>query len=481
MTLDEATIEKVVTEVIASLKKNTPATPAVVRQSSSQSGGRNGVFEDAKLATEAARKGFEQLREKGVEARRRVVEIVKSLCEANAVNWGAFEFNETKIGNPDHKPGKLQLVRHVPGVEWLHPRSFSGDHGLTVEEFTPFGVVGAILPSTHSIPTLAGNIVNMVAAGNAIVFNPHPSGARSACLATEAFNQAIQAELGITNLICTIENPTLESFDAIAKSPHVDILCITGGPAVVAAAMKSGKRAICAGPGNPPVLVDETADIDHAAKSIIEGGAFDNNLLCIGEKAVFVVESVFSAFMQAMQKHGAAQIQGQALQRLTQEAFDIKQGAAGCGHPVLNRKMVGMGAEALARIAGSQVAAGTPLLIAETDPEHLFVIEEQMMAMMPIVRVRDVADGIAWSKKTEHGYKHSALIHSRNIDNMTAMAQAMDTTLFVKNGPCVAGLGVGGEGYISYSIATTTGEGITNPQTFTRTRRCTMVDKLKIY
>jgi len=478
MILDEATLEKVVTEVLTAIRKN---APHAVSAHAAKSHGRNGVFEDAKLAAEAARDGFDQLRAKGVAARRRVVEIVKSMCEANAVSWGAFEFNETKIGNPDHKPGKLQLVRHVPGVEWLHPRGFSGDHGLTMEEYTPFGVIGSILPSTHSIPTLSGNIVNMVAAGNAIVFNPHPGGARSACLATEAFNKAIEHELGIRNLICTIEKPTLESFDAIAKSPNVDILCITGGPAVVKAAMQSGKRAICAGPGNPPVLVDETADIDHAAKSIIEGGSFDNNLLCIGEKAVFVVASVFESFMQALQKHGAAVINTQAVERLTKEAFSVQQGAGGCSHPVLNRTMVGMGAEALAKIAGVQVPAKTPLLVAETNAEHLFVIEEQMMSFMPIVRVRNVAEGITLAKKTEHGYKHSALIHSRNIDNMSAMAQTMDTTLFVKNGPCVAGLGVGGEGYISYSIATTTGEGITNPQTFTRTRRCTMVDNLKIY
>ena len=223
--------------------------------------------------------------------RAKVVEIVKELVTAQAVEWGRFEFEETKIGRLDHKIEKLQIVKLVPGVEWLKPYGLSGDHGITLEEYTPFGVVGAILPVTHSVPTLSGNIINIVAAGNSVVFNPHPGGARSAALAVRAYNEAIHAALGIENLVCTVEKPTLESFDALAKNEFVRLLCVTGGPGVVQAAMKSGKRAICAGPGNPPVLVDDTVDPDKAARDIIQGGAYDNNLLCIGEKQVFVLES----------------------------------------------------------------------------------------------------------------------------------------------------------------------------------------------
>jgi len=357
----------------------------------------------------------------------------------------------------------------------------SGDHGITMEEYTPFGVVAAILPMTHSIPTLSGNIINIVAAGNSVVFNPHPGGARSAALAVRAFNEAIERETGIENLVCTIEKPSLESFAGLCDSEHVRLLCVTGGPMVVAAAMKSGKRSICAGPGNPPVLVDETVDLNKAAAAIVQGAAYDNNLLCIGEKQVFVLERAFDGLMRGFEKAGAARLNSSQVERLTGAAFTMKPGAGGCSHPVVNRDLLGKDATLLAKHAGATVASKTPLLVGETSADHAFVIEEQMMPMLPVVRIRTIEEGIALAKKSEHDYRHSAMIHTLNVNHMTEMARALDCTLFVKNGPCVAGLGLGGEGYLSYSIATTTGEGITNPQTFTRVRRCVMVDNLRIY
>ncbi|MBI5381484.1 MAG: aldehyde dehydrogenase EutE [Opitutae bacterium] len=484
--IDEALVRSVVEEVVRAFGRPAAApaasapsaTPAIV---TSSGGRRYGVFPDAPSAVSAAQVAFEQLRAKGVEGRAKVIEIVKTLCTKNAEAWGKFEFEETKIGRLAHKVEKLQIVKLVPGVEWLRPDARSGDHGITLEEYTPYGVVAAILPVTHSIPTLSGNIVNMVAAGNSVVFNAHPGGARSAALAVRTFNEAIFAEIGIENLVCCIEKPSIESFDALCKAPEVRLICVTGGPAVVAAAMKSGKRAICAGPGNPPVLVDGTGCIDKAARNIIQGGAFDNNLLCIGEKEVFVLNSIFDRFMESMARAGARRINDAQLAKLTQVAFTMKPDAGGCSHPVLNRALVGADAAVLARHAGIEVPADTPMLFAETDANHAFVIEEQMMPMLPIVRVKTVEEGIAAAARAEHGYKHSSIIHSLNVDHMTAMARALDTTLFIKNGPCVAGLGLGGEGYLSYSIATTTGEGISNPRTFTRTRRCVMVDNLRIY
>ena len=369
----------------------------------------------------------------------------------------------------------------MPGVEWIKPYGLSGDHGITMEEHTPFGVVGAILPVTHSVPTLSGNIINIVAAGNAVVFNPHPGGARSAALAVRAYNEAISAALGIENLVCTVESPTLESFNALTKNEFISLLCITGGPAVVSAAMKSGKRAICAGPGNPPVIVDGTGCLKKAARDIIQGGAYDNNLLCIGEKQVFVLEKFADQFIEGLKLAGAVELNDSQLAKLTAAAFTVSKDAGGCSHAVLNRALVGADAAVLAKHAGTTVPANTPLLFAETNLDHPFVMEEQMMPMIPVVRVKDIAQAIDYARKSEHGYKHSAIIHSLNVDHMTQMARALDTTLFVKNGPSVAGLGLGGEGYLSYSIATTTGEGITNPATFTRTRRCVMVDNLRIY
>ncbi|MDF9827413.1 aldehyde dehydrogenase [Ereboglobus sp. PH5-10] len=483
--IDENLVRSIVSEVVRNIRSGSastapaaaPSAPAIVNSS----GPAYGVFQDVPTAAAAAQKGYEQLRAKGVAARKQVVDIIKKLAIANADAWGKFEFEETKIGRLEHKIGKLHLVPLVPGVEWLRPYALSGDHGLMHEEYTPFGVVAAILPVTHSVPTLSGNIINAVAAGNSILFNPHPGGARSAALAIRAYNQAVQAATGIENLICTIEKPTLESFDAICKSPLVNLLVVTGGPGVVNAAMKSGKRAICAGPGNPPVLVDDTVCPDKAAKDIIHGCGFDNNLLCIGEKQVFVLDKVANALIRGLEKAGAVRLLPAQVEKLAREVFTMKPDAGGCSHPVLNRELVGKNANVLAARAGLNLPEATPILIGETDPDHPFVMEEQMMPMLPIVRVKSFEEGVALAKKSEHGYKHSSIIHSLNVDRMTEMGRAMDTTLFVKNGPSTTGLGLDGEGYLSYSIATTTGEGITNPQTFTRTRRCVLVDALKIY
>ena len=439
-----------------------------------------GVFSCVNEGANAAHDAFQQLKELGLEGRARVIEIVKGVCAGNTERWGKFEIEETRIGRLDHKVAKLEIMNKVPGVEWLRPYALSGDDGIMLEEYAPFGVVGAILPVTHSVPTLTGNVINMVAAGNAVLFNPHPGGARSAAMAARAYNEAIARELGIENLICVIENPTLESFEKISKHDLIAIMAITGGPAVVAAAMKSGKRSICAGPGNPVVVVDETADLDRAARCVIEGGSFDNNLLCIGEKAVFVVDSVSSRFLEAMEKAGAARLSGRQLDRLSNAAFTYREGDGGCAHAVVNRDYIGASPQVLAEAAGARIPNGCELLFSETDAEHPYVQEEQMMPMVPVISVPDFETAVSQAKSAEHGYRHSAIIHSTNVGNMTHMGREMDTTIYVKNGPCVAGLGLGGEGYLSYSVATTTGEGITTPKTFTRVRRCVMVENLRI-
>jgi aldehyde dehydrogenase len=477
--LSEAAIREVVTEVISKLQisSSTPSTPSI-----RSSTGKHGVFDDANSAAKAARSGYEQLKKKGWAGRAKVIEIVKTMCVDNADRWGKIEFDETKIGRLDHKIAKLHGIKNVLGTEFLTPLGMSGDAGITMEECAPWGVVGSITPVTHSVPTIAGNIVNMVAAGNAVVFNPHPGGAGCAAVAIHELNEAIKAATGITNLICTVGKPSLESFNELCASPDVDLLCITGGPAVVDAAMKTGKRAICAGPGNPPVVVDNCSalDFDKVAKDIILGGGFDNNLLCIGEKQIIAVADAYKKTVDALIRQGAVMLNNSQLDAIKKEVFDFKDGDGGCSHAVLNREYVGASAAKLAKVAGLSIDPKTEMLIAETAEDDLFVIEEQMMPLLPIVHAGCFDDAIRISKDSEHGYKHSAMVHTMNVSNMTKMGQAMNTTLFVKNGPCVAGLGMGGEGYISFSIATTTGEGITTPKTFTRFRRCTLVDQLNI-
>lgn len=451
------------------------ATPTVLTRSA-----RPGVFATAADAAAAATTAQDALRKAGISARREAVALIKQMCADNAEAWGKLEFDETRIGRVDHKVAKLQGIPNVPGVEWLAPFGMSGDHGIALEEQAPFGVIAAITPVTHSIPTIAANAISMIASGNTIVVNAHPGGAKCAAVAVAAFNEALERKVGIRNLLTIIEEPTLDSFNALSASSDVDLICVTGGPAVVKAAMRSGKRAICAGPGNPPVVVDESADLDAAARAIILGGAFDNNLLCIGEKQVFVLDRVFDAFLQAFERAGAHRLNEAQLAKLTTAAFTYKEDGGGCSHPVLNRDLVGADVAVLADRAGAVAPRGAQLLYAVTDFNHAFVQEEQMMPMLPVVRVRDMEEAIRLAKLSEHGYRHSAMIHSRQISHLTKMGREMDCTLYVKNGPSIAGLGMGGEGYPNFSIATTTGEGIVTPATFTRKRRCVLVDDLNI-
>ena len=474
MQIDETMIRNVVSQVLAEV-----SVPGSVNTPRPTNGSpKHGVFHDANEAVVAAHAAFEQLQERSMEDRKRIIDHIRRISIDQSVELGTMEMDETKIGRLEHKIDKLKtLGQRSPGVEFLKSEVFTGDQGIAIIEHAPFGVIGAITPVTHSLPTITGNAVSMIAGGNTLVVNPHPSGKKVAAEGVRRFNKAIYQDLGIDNLICVIAEPTLETADTIFSHRDVAIICVTGGPAVARAALNSGKRAVVAGPGNPPVVVDETADLKNAAESIITGGAYDNNLLCIAEKEVFVVSSVFDELMRQMEIAGAHRLNSQQINDLTSQAI-IQVGDD--NHDAPAKEYLGQDASVLAAAAGVSIAASTTLLFGETEHSHPFVSIEQMMPFVPFVRVRDVEEGIQLAKKYEHGFRHTAIMHSTNVKNMTRMGRVLDTTLFVKNGPSMGGLGLGGEGYPSFSIAGPTGEGVTTPLTFTRERRTTLIGDLSM-
>jgi len=476
MQVDESTIRTVGQEVLHRLGGNGSGAPA----GSARPRGRFGQFTDAAEAVAAAREAFEQLCGVTLEGRRRILDHIRRISIDQSVELGTMEMEETRIGRLEHKIIKQRSVgESIPGVEFLRSEVYSGDYGLTVIEHAPFGVIAAVTPVTHSLPTITCNAINMIAAGNTVVFNPHPGGKRVAAEGVRRFNEAIWRDVGIDNLMCVVTEPTLESANVLFTHRDVSLICVTGGPGVARAAMQQSKRAIVAGPGNPPVVVDETADLDRAAREIIRGGAFDNNLLCIAEKQVFVVASVFDRMMTAMERAGAVRLCAKEVEALTRAAITTA-GEGEKAHPVAAKDFIGRDAAVLARAAGKTIPANVEMLFGETDFDNPFVGVEQMMPFLPFVRCRDVDEAIALAKKSEHGFRHTSIIHSNDVRNMTKMGRAMDTTLFVKNGASLAALGNGGEGYGSYSIAGPTGEGVTTPLTFTRERRCTLAESLRI-
>src|SRR5580704_15041848 len=331
---NEQAIRQVVQEVLAQLGKRGGAPHA----SNGHANGDWGVFRTVDDAVAAATQGFERFRDVSMENRAKAIACVYRICDQQAEELGRLELEETKIGRLDHKIEKLKIVKRVPGIEFLKCDATSGDHGLTVTEYAPFGVIGAITPVTHSLPTLAGNVVSMVASRNTVVFNPHPSGARVACEGVRRFNKAIYEATGLENLITIVGEPTLETANEIFEHRGVRLLVVTGGPGVARAALASKKRAIVAGPGNPAVVVDETADLENAAQSIVKGAAYDNNLLCISEKEVFAVEKIFDSLLDAVGRHGGYRLNASQIDQLTKLAFSPPEKAG--GHAVLNRDLV---------------------------------------------------------------------------------------------------------------------------------------------
>jgi len=474
--INEALIRDVVNEVLNRLQGN--GNGASARIARPAPAGVDGVFPTVDDAVAAAKLAFQQLSQAKIETRAKAIDCIREICIQQAEELGRFELEETKIGRLDHKIAKLVGVgKSIRGIETLKTDAYSGDYGITLVEYAPYGVLGVITPVTHSIPTLACNAIMMIAAGNTMVVNAHPSGNRSAILATQRFNRLIKERTGLENLICIIEKPTLETANEIFKHPDIKLLCVTGGPGLVKAAMASPKKAIVAGPGNPPVVVDETADIEKAAAGIIYGCAFDNNVLCIAEKEVFVVASVADQLLDAFGRHGGYRLNTQQIDALAKVAIHKDEKT---GHWVANKEFVGKDPQVLAAAIGLTIPAGTQILYGEVDVNSPWLPCEQMMPFLPVMRCRCVNEAIDMAVKFEHGFGHTAMIWSKNVENMTRIGKAVNTTIFVKNGHCMTGLGSGGEGYGSYSIASPTGEGITSTLTYTRQRRCVMVENLRI-
>jgi acyl-CoA reductase-like NAD-dependent aldehyde dehydrogenase len=486
--VDEKVIDVIVDEVVRRLAEKLPprsgAGPDQPAAGPRSTTGLRGVFSTIDEAVEAAWHAQKRYADATLETRRRVVAATRTVSDQHKEDFSRRILEETRLGRIDHKIRKHEIVINLtPGPEDLTPRCWSGDHGLTVEEYAPYGVIGAATPVTHPVETAINNGISILSGGNTVVFNPHPSSKGVFAYAINLFNEAIYRATGFDNLMTCIEQPTIDSGKAMFRHPKVRVLLVTGGPGVVREALTSGKKCITAGPGNPPAVVDETAIIPKAARDILEGAGFDYNVLCIGEKEVFVVDQVADALIAEMKKLGCVMLSRDQIDALAQKAFRCS-GEHGtgksCGGAVLNRDFVGRSPQVLARAIGLDVPPDCPMLIGETAFDNPWVQHEQMMMFLPIVRCRNFDEALDMAVAAEHGYGHTAVIHSLNVANMTKMGKAMNCSIYVKNGPSFAGLGAGGEGHTSLSIASPTGEGLTTARTFCRIRRCTLVDYLRI-
>jgi acyl-CoA reductase-like NAD-dependent aldehyde dehydrogenase len=467
-------IERLVDKVVEKLRA-AEARPADARPAGPVHlrGAEPGVFDDPDRAVAAASEAFARWRETSLETRGACIGAVRRTCLAHLEEIARRAVAETGLGRVGHKVIKNRVaIEKTPGLEILETQAFSGDDGLTLHERAPFGTLLSITPSTNPTETIINNAIGMIAAGNSVVFNPHPAARQISRAVIGWMNEAVVANGGPANLVACVAEPTIASAQALMKHAGIQVVVVTGGGAVVREAMRCGKRAVCAGPGNPPVVVDETADLAQAGRDVVLGAAMDNNIICIVEKELFAVRSIADALRREMLRNGAVAVEGAALGRLE------KTVVASDGQ--VNRDFIGKDARRIAEAAGIQVEGDPPLLLAEVDAGHPFVQLELLMPVLAMVRVQDVAAGIREAVKAEHGFFHTAVMHSRSIDNLHQMARAVNTSLFVKNAPSYAGLGVGGEGYTAWTIAGSSGDGLTTARTFTRERRCTLKDKFRI-
>ena len=476
--ITEAEIRKIVENIV----KTTSAAKAETWTSTEYRGRRLiGIYADMNEAIEAADRGYRAVRAMTVAEREKIITEIRRLTVAEAPIMAEMGVAETGMGRVDHKKLKHILVAEkTPGTEDIVSEAKTGDSGLTLTEMAPFGVVGAITPSTNPSETVICNSIGMIAAGNGVVFNPHPNAICVSNYAVDLVNRASAAAGGPEVLVCSMVKPTLDTANIMQTHPKIKLLVCTGGPGVVKAVLSSGKKAIGAGAGNPPVIVDDTADIIKAGKDIIDGCTFDNNLPCIAEKEVFAFRTIADKLIAEMKKNGAYLINKAQADQLSKVVLVEKTNKAGKTVKTVSRDCVGRDADVLLAKIGIKVGKEVRCIICETDFMHDFVQHELMMPILPIVRVNNIEEAIDLAVKAEHGNRHTAHMHSKNIDRLSAFAKAVETTIFVKNAPSYAGIGFGGEGHTTFTIAGPTGEGITSARSFTRKRRCVMADSFRI-
>ena len=461
MSVNEQMIQDIVKEVVAKMQISADVT------------GNHGVFKDMNEAIEAAKKSQKIVAKMSMDQREKIISNIRTKIKENAETFAHMGVQETGMGNVGHKILKHQLVAEkTPGTEDITTTAWSGDRGLTLIEMGPFGVIGAITPCTNPSETVLCNTIGMLAGGNTVVFNPHPAAIKTSIYAVNMLNEASIEAGGPDNIAVTVEKPTMETSAVMMKHKDIPLIAATGGPGVVTAVLSSGKRGIGAGAGNPPALVDETADIRKAAEDIVNGCTFDNNLPCIAEKEIVAVDSIADELMHYMVSEQGCYLASKEEQDALTEV--VLRGGK------LNRKCVGRDAKTLLGMIGVQVPDNIRCITFEGPKEHPLIAEELMMPILGVVRAKDFDDAVEQAVWLEHGNRHSAHIHSKNVDNITKYAKAIDTAILVKNGPSYSALGFGGEGFCTFTIASRTGEGLTSASTFTKRRRCVMTDSLCI-
>lgn len=473
MEISEKEIEAIVRSVLSGLAQKDFQAGALHVNDRTCSNGQDGIFEQVEDAIEAARTAQKEwIHRYKLEDRKRIIEAIRAASRAHAESLARMVHEETGMGRYEDKIIKhMAVIDKTPGVECLVTDAVSGDEGLMIEEQAPFGVIGAITPSTNPTETMINNTISMIAGGNAVVFNVHPGAKRCSAYCLQMLHRTIVENGGPKNLITMQREPDMGAVHKLTSSPHIRLMAGTGGMGMVHALLCSGKKTIGAGAGNPPVVVDDTADLSLAARELYRGASFDNNLLCLAEKEVFVMDNVADELVDRLVGEGAYLLDESQLTKITKLAMVNK-----AGNYEVNKKWVGKDAGTFLEAIGIQEHKNPRLLICVTDRSHPFVKVEQLMPVLPIVRCETFEKCVEWAVDAEAGNRHTASIFSKNVEHMTLFGKEIETTIYTKNGATLKGVGIGGEGHTTMTIAGPTGEGLTCARSFTRRRRCMLTE-----
>lgn len=448
---------------------------------SNNSGNDRIIFPGVDAAVSAASAAQGIFHKLSIEVRKAVIEALRTASVANAERWGRMAVEETKIGRAEDKTRKnLLCATRTPGVEDLKSHACTGDKGLALVEYAPFGVVAAVTPSNNPAATVISNSIAILAAGNSVVFAPHPAAVRVCQDVMRVLAAAALSAGAPAGLITSFSPANQDSTRELLAHPGVDLNLVTGGPAIVKVAMTTGKtcKTIAAGPGNPPVVVDETAVFPVCVQEIIFGASFDNNVLCIAEKEVIVVEAARDRFLESMRADARAFELSRSQMDALAALVITGGGTTGTG-PAMHRDYVGRDPAVIAKGIGLDLPTSVRLLWGEVANDHPLVWIEQLMPLLPVTFVRDLDAAIELAFRAEAGNHHSAAMYSTNIGNLTRMGRRMQCSIFVGNASTLYGLGMG-EGYASMSIGTPTGDGITKPSHFVRPLCLSLVDSFLI-
>jgi propionaldehyde dehydrogenase len=431
-------------------------------------------MEDAIQAAADAQQALVRL---PLSTREKIIQTMRDVGWTNREEYGRMELEEADLGAVNGTVLKLETACGVPGMEDLASEVYMGDRGVTINERLPVGVIASINAITNAAPGIIHNGIMMLAGGNTVVHNPHPKTKIISARVIQDVNAAIVAAGGPCDCMTTVAEPDIPTAQYLMTHPRIDLISVTGGHRVVEFATKTGKRVIAGGPGNPPVVVDETADLDHAAQCIIRGASFSNCTPCSSEKEIFVVDSVADKLKSLLVAHGAYELNKVHEEALLKEIF--KEIRSGRVPSVINMDYIGKPPHViLKRAIDLDVSPETKIAILEADKDHPLIWTEQIMPILPFVRCRDANEAMTMGVAAEQGLRHTIVFHSNSLKNLAYMSSIADASQFVKNASSIGGIGVEGEGFKSLHIATG-GEGLVRPRVYSLIRRCVLTDDFR--